>query len=72
MDAPSSTCWFHPASASGVGSMVSKPRARRSSRQPATQSTCCSMDTAMLESTDGLPGPVMVKKLGKPTVVRPR
>ena len=26
----------------------------------------------MFESTDGLPGPVMVKKLGKPTVVSPR
>jgi hypothetical protein len=27
---------------------------------------------AMLDSTEGLPGPVMVKKLGKPTVVSPR
>ena len=26
----------------------------------------------MLDSTDGLPGPVTVKKLGNPTVVRPR
>src|SRR5215471_4723119 len=68
----SATCWFHPASAVGVGSMVSKPWSRRSARQSAIHSTCCSIDTDMLESTDGLPGPVMVKRLGNPTVVRPR
>src|SRR3954467_2448226 len=43
-----------------------------SAMQSLTQSTCCSIDTAMLDSTEGLPGPVMAKKLGKPTVVRPR
>ncbi len=32
----------------------------------ATQSTCCSMETTMLDSTDGLPGPVIMKRLGKP------
>src|ERR1700722_262190 len=70
--AQSSTCWFQPDSASAVGSMVSMPSARRWSRQSTTQSTCCSIDTTMLDSTDGLPGPVMVKKLGKPRLVRPR
>ena len=26
----------------------------------------------MFDSTDGLPGPVIVKKFGKPTVIKPR
>ena len=37
-----------------------------------TQSTCCSIDTAMLDSTDGLPGPVIRNRFGKPAVIRPR
>ena len=40
--------------------------------QSAIQSTCCSMDTIMLLSTDGLPGPVIVKRFGKPATARPR
>ena len=36
------------------------------------QSTCCSIDTIMLENTEGLAGPVMVKKFGNPATVRPR
>ena len=45
---------------------------RMATMQSATHSTCCSMETAMLESTEGLPGPVMVKRLGNPSVIRPR
>ena len=41
-------------------------------RQPAIQSTCCSIDGTMLESTDGLPGPVMMNRFGKPAVASPR
>src|SRR5689334_7578371 len=70
--AQSSTCVIQPASAVGVGSIVVDPSARKWARQSAIQSTCCSMDAIMFDRTDGLPGPVMAKKLGKPTVVRPR
>ena len=72
MAAQSWLCWFQPASASSVGSITSRPSARRSFRQSATQSTCCSIDTAMFDRTDGLPGPVIVKKFGNPVVIRPR
>ena len=41
-------------------------------RHSATQSTCCSIDTTMFDSTDGLPGPVIMKKFGNPVVMRPR
>ena len=34
--------------------------------------TCCSMDTIMFVNTDGLPGPLIVNKLGKPEVPRPK
>jgi hypothetical protein len=37
----------------------------------AIQSTCCSMETIMLLITDGLPGPVMVNRFGKPAMPRP-
>ena len=40
--------------------------------QSATQSTCCSIATSMLTSTDGLPGPVIVNRFGKPAIPRPR
>ncbi len=66
------TCWTHASWASAVASMVDEPRARRWARQSAIQSTCCSMDTIMLLSTDGLPGPVIVNRFGKPATVRPR
>ena len=38
----------------------------------ATQSTCCSMETIMLDSTDGLPGPVIMNRLGNPAEAMPR
>src|SRR5215469_14983303 len=72
MLAQSRTCWSHPDSATAVGSIVSKPSPPMSLRQPATQSTCCSIETVMFDRTDGLPGPVIVKKFGNPTVIRPR
>ena len=34
--------------------------------QSVIHSTCCSIETGMFDSTDGLCGPVMVKKFGKP------
>ncbi len=40
--------------------------------QSVIQSTCCSIATGMLVSTEGLPGPVMVNRLGKPATCRPR
>src|SRR5579862_7366904 len=72
MAAQSWTCWFQPDSASAVGSIVSKPTSRRSLRHPVTHSTCCSIDTVMFDRTEGLPGPVSMKKFGNPAVMRPR
>src|SRR6476646_1472141 len=40
--------------------------------QSLIHSTCCSMDKTMLESTEGLPGPVMVNRFGKPAIIMPR
>ena len=40
--------------------------------QSAIQSTCCSIDTTMLLSTDGLPGPVIMNRFGKPASSSPR
>jgi hypothetical protein len=44
----------------------------QSSRHSATQSTCCSIDTVMFDRTEGLPGPVSMKKFGNPAVMSPR
>ena len=55
-----------------TGSMVAAPMSRMCAMQSAIQSTCCSIAWIMLASTDGLPGPVMVKRLGKPAVATPR
>ena len=40
--------------------------------QAEIQLTCCSIDGTMLDSTDGLPGPVMMNRFGKPAVATPR
>jgi hypothetical protein len=45
---------------------------RMVSMQCAIQSTCCSVETGMFDSTDGLCGPVIVKKLGNPAMATPR
>ncbi len=72
MSPKSLLCWTQPASAIGVGSMVSNPSRWRAARASLTHSTCCSIDTTMFDSTDGLPGPVIMNRLGNPTVVSPR
>jgi hypothetical protein len=40
--------------------------------QSAIQSTCCSIEIIMFENTDGLAGPVMVNRFGKPWTINPR
>ncbi len=72
MSPQSLTCCTQPASATGVGSTTSKPASRMCCRQSLIHSTCCSMETVMFESTEGLPGPVIMKRFGNPTEVRPR
>src|SRR5215210_1442932 len=72
MSAQSLTCCTHPASAVSVGSIRVNPWARRVSSWSATQSMCCSIDTVMFDSTDGLPGPVTMNRFGNPVVVSPR
>ena len=72
MLAKSFTCCTHPACAVGVASIDSKPSARRWARQSAIQSTCCSIDTIMFDSTDGLPGPVIMNRFGNPSTISPR
>ena len=72
MLAQSLTWVTQPACAVSEGSIVAMPWLRRCVRQSAIQSTCCSIDTIILDSTEGLPGPVIVKKFGKPVVIRPR
>src|SRR5262245_6552513 len=70
--AQSSQCCIQPASAVSVGSITVAPRCCMCVRQSPIQSTCCSIDTIMFENTDGLCGPVMVKKFGSPVVINPR
>ena len=41
-------------------------------RKSPIHSTCCWIDTIMLVSTDGEPGPVIVKRFGNPRTPRPR
>ena len=72
MSPQSLTCVTQPAWAVSVGSMRSNPSSRRRSSWSAIQSTCCSIDTDMFDSTDGLPGPVIMNRFGKPTVISPR
>src|SRR3984957_20380873 len=70
--ATSRTCATQFSSASACASMRLSPSSRKYPMQSATHSTCCSIDGSMLVSTAGLPGPVMVKRLGKPAMPRPR
>ena len=72
MSAQSLLCWTHPSCAVWVGSMARTPVSSNSAIRSAIQSTCCSIDTAMFDSTDGLPGPVTMNRLGNPTVINPR
>ena len=70
--AQSAMCCAQPACAVSVASIVVKPASRIAISRSTTQSTCCSIDTAMFDSTDGLPGPVIMNRLGKPATVSPR
>ena len=56
----------HSACASSVASIVESPSASSDEITSRMYSTCCSIDTTMLVSTDGLPGPVTVNRFGKP------
>ena len=63
----------HPEStASSFGSMRFRPCLRICAMQSVIHSTCCSIATGMLQSTDGLPGPVTMNRFGKPATCRPR
>ena len=65
-------CRAQPAWAASVASMAVNPASRIATRRSTTQSACCSIDTVMFENTDGLPGPVIMNRLGKPATVSPR
>ena len=58
--------------AASVASTVAWPSVRAKARQSAIHSTCCSIDTTMLDRTDGLPGPVTMNRLGNPAAATPR
>ena len=60
------TMLIHSSCASAVASIVRSPAPRRCAMQSTIQSTCYSMETIILERTDGEPGPVIVHKFGKP------
>src|ERR1700677_4382618 len=66
------TCSIQAASASGVASAVASPCAVRYPMQSVIHSTCCSIDRAMLLSTEGDPGPVTMNRFGNPGVATPR
>src|SRR5579863_1264292 len=62
----------HSSSARGFASMRDHPCARKCSKHAAIQFACCSMHGSMLLNTDGLPGPVMMNRLGNSAVASPR
>ncbi len=70
--ATSFTWAAHSVSESASGSMCVRLVSRSQMMQSPIQFTCCSMATSMLQSTEGLPGPVTVNRLGKPRICRPR
>src|SRR4029079_19737988 len=65
----SAMCRAQPACAASVASMVVKPASRIAASRSTTQSTCCSIETAIFDNTEGLPGPVIMNKLGKRATV---
>ncbi len=69
------TCWTWSVQAAAAGpsaSIVPAPCSRSQARQSPIHSTCCSIATGMLDSTDGLPGPVIVNRFGNPGTATPR
>ena len=65
-------CSIHSSCASGAASMVLSPWSRRWRNASVIQSTWSSIEATMFVSTDGLPGPVTVKRFGKPATWIPR
>ena len=66
------TCSTQLSSCSLVGSMVVTFVSLMCAIQSTIQSTCCSMAWIILARTEGLPGPVIINKLGKPAEAKPR
>ena len=66
--------WATQASSASPGRLdPAEAAARAGGRwQSAIHSTCCSIEGSMLLSTEGLPGPVIVNRLGKPAIATPR
>ena len=60
----SATCAPHASCACEVASMVASLFRRIWAMHSLTHSTCCSIDTGMFDSTDGLCGPVIVNRFG--------
>src|SRR3990172_2335946 len=65
------TCATHESWPSRVGSTVVYSWSRAYARHAPIHSTCCSLHTTMLASTDGLPGPDTVKRFGNPAIWSP-
>ena len=65
---PQSLTCCDPAGLGRLGRLDALEPVRRAGRPSwsAIQSTCCSIDTDMFDSTDGLPGPVIMNRFGKP------
>jgi hypothetical protein len=70
--ATSLTCSAQSACARCVASTASAPRESAYPIRSRMNSTCCSMDSTMLLSTDGLPGPVTRNMFGNPATATPR
>ena len=66
------TCATQASCFSGIASMRVRPCSRMKPTQSRIHSTCCSIELIMLESTLGLPGPVIRNMLGKSATARPR
>src|SRR4029077_8032193 len=68
----SATCAPQAARACEAASVGARLLRRIRALHAVTHSTCCSIDTGMFDSTDGLCGPVIVNRFGKPALIRPR
>src|SRR5690349_12387651 len=70
--ATSFTCAIQAFSASSAGSICLMPCLFRCVTHSVIHSTCCSIEGSILVRTDGLPGPVIMNRFGKPADIRPR
>ena len=66
------TCSTQSSSYLFIGSIVWAPMSLKWPMQSTIQSTCCSIDWIILAKTEGLPGPVIMKKLGNIAVESPK